>query len=72
MVYKILENRWVKIRLQNAVGTVHAAESSDMQYLIATAGVIAGARTLLYKSALVSCKKENFLSHPYRIISLGY
>lgn len=72
MVYKILENRWMKIRLQNAVGTVHVTESSDMQNLIATAGIITGARAFFDKSTLVSCKKENLLSLPYRIISLGY
>ena len=72
MVYKILENRWVKIRLQNTVGTIHGAESSYMQNLIATAGIITGARTFFDKSTLVSCKKENLLSLPYRIISLGY
>ena len=62
----------MKIRLQDAVGTVHTAERSDMQYLITAAGVMTGTGTLLYKSTLVLCKEENFLPNPYRIIGLIY
>ena len=41
---KIVQQWWMKIALQDAIAAIHSAVGTDMQYLIAAAYIVTGAR----------------------------
>jgi len=62
MIDKILHQGWMEIRLQDAIGTVHMAISSNMQYFITTTGIASRTRTFFYKRTSIAGKKKNCFS----------
>jgi hypothetical protein len=57
----------MKIRLEDAVRTVHTAKRRCVQDLITAAGVMPGSRAFLYECAFVFCQVENFFAAPDRV-----
>lgn len=57
----------MKIRLQNAIRTIHGAVSTDMKNLVPAAGVMTGAGAPADKTTLVPGQKQNLFPERYRI-----
>ena len=61
----------MEVRLQDAVSAVHVTKSANMQNLITTASIRAGARTFFYKCAFVASQKQRCFPFFDRIWSAG-
>jgi hypothetical protein len=68
MVHKILEYRWMKIGLQNAIRAIHSAKGADMQNLITATRINARSGTGSNKRAFISGKEKNCFGFLDRII----
>jgi len=60
----------MEIGLENAIGTVHAAEGTGVKNGIITAGIVAGARALPDDSPFVNGDEEQGLGKPDGILGL--